>query len=235
MERQDNRIGDHAAFCVAGIAMLGLLSFLALKSPMVIHKLELPILSLQSRVFGACLFDDDLKKENRRISRIISVMDREVKKGHGYSTINTCALRGAVRKASVKTAFTARYIAVILVIAAGSLMIVSAVRARDMLHDRRENVHAYGAAGVEGFIRVVGRYIAGDVISAIRGSPTPQNLCDAFRTARQHVNIPCCAVGRLFPKGSAERMALLGYGKTKVTFAQEKDAAACPDEEKIDH
>ena len=234
MERQGNRIGDHAVYCVAGIAMLGLLSYLALKSPMVIHKLELPILSVQSKIFGACLFDEDFEKENRRISRIISIMDREVEKRRGYRTINTHALRGAVRKASVKTTLAARYTAVIFFIAAGSLMIVSAVRARDMLHDRRENIRVSGAAGVEGFIRIVGGYLTGDVISTVRRSPTPGNLCDAFRTARQCVNIPCCAVGRLFPKGSAQRLALLGFGKTKVTFAREKDAGG-PDAVKTDH
>lgn len=225
MERQGNRVGDHGVYCAVGIAILGLLSYLASQSPVVIHKLDLPILSVQAKIFSVCFFSDDFEKEHHQILKIMSIMDKEAGKRSGYRTINTPALKDTVRKVSVKTAFTARYLTIIIFILAGSLMIISTVRTRDILYDKRENINTSGKTGVEGFIGITGGYLTGEAVSVIRASPTPENLDNAFRAVRERINIPCSVVGRLFPKGSAERLTLLGYGKTKVFFAQEKDPA----------
>jgi len=190
-----------------------------------LHKLDLPILGIQAKIYSKCFFGDDLEREHRQISKIITIMDREVKKRGSYRTINTSALRSHINKVSERTILTTRCLTFIFFIVSGSLMIISTIRTRDVLYNSRENIHKFHKTGTEGFIGVAGKYLPPDVVSLVRASPTPETLGDAFRFVRERVNIPCSIVGRLFPKGSAERLTLLGYGKTSVVFAEDAGRA----------
>ncbi len=86
-----------------------------------------------------------------------------------------------------------------------------------------ENISAFQGNGVEGFIQLVGKHVEPGTIELIKRSPTSCNLGQAFRAARENVNIPCSAAARLFPRGSRERLALLEYGKANVRFAEDPE------------
>jgi len=218
VERQDGRVSDHAVYFVAGIVIFGLLAYLASRSAVVLHKVDLPTLRMQAKTFSL-LPGDDHAIELLRIANISRIVDTEVARRGSYERIRAAALRKAITDASGKTRNTMRILVCVLLGSLGSLVTIRTARAHGRLHDSRENVRLSERAGVEGFIRIVGRYIDPGMAARLKESPTSENLADAFRVARDRVNIPCSTVARLFPKGTPERMALLEYGKVHVRFA----------------
>lgn len=219
MERQDGRVSDHAVYFVAGIVIFGLLAYLASRSAVVLHRVDLPTLRAQAKTFSHLFPGDDHAIELRRIENISRIVDTEVVRTGSYERIRTAALRKAITDASQKTRNTMRILVCVFLGSLGSLMIIRTARAHGRLHDNRENVRLSERAGVEGFLRIVGRYIDPGMAARLKESPTSENLADAFRAARDRVNIPCSTVARLFPKGTPERTALLEYGKVQVRFA----------------
>jgi len=219
VERQDGRVSDHAVYFVAGIVIFGLLAYLASRSAVALHRVDLPILRVQAKTFSHLLPGDDHAIELRRIENIARIVDTEVTRRGSYERIRTAAFRKAITDASGKTRKTMRILVCILLGSLGSLVIIRTARAHGGLYDSRENVRVPEKAGVEGFLRIVGGYIDPGMAARLKESPTSENLADAFRVARDRVNIPCCTVARLFPKGSPERRALLEYGKFQVHFA----------------
>jgi len=219
MERQDGRVGDHAIYFAAGIVIFSLLAYLASRSAVVLHRIDLPIIRLQAKTFSWCLPGDDHEKEWRRVENILRIVDAEVVRRGSYVTIRTAALKKAIMAASKKTRKTAQTLACAVLGFMGSLVIIRTVKVHSRLYNSRENFRVPERAGVEGFLKIVGRYLEPGMAERIRKSPAPENLGDAFRVARDRVNIPCSTVARLFPKDTPERMALLGYGKTGVVFA----------------
>lgn len=218
MERQDGRVSDHAVYFVAGIVIFGLLAYLASQSAVVLHRVDLPIIRVQAKTFSHLLPGDDHAVELRRIENIARIVDAEVARRGSYERIRTAAFRKVLTDASGKTRNTMRIFVCVLLGSLGSLVIIRTARARGRLHDSRENVRLSERAGVEGFLRIVGRYIDPGMAARLKESPTPENLAGAFRAARDRVNIPCCTVARLFPKGTPERRVLLEYGKVHVQF-----------------
>lgn len=218
MERQDSRVGDHAIYFAGAIVILGLLAHCASRSAVVLHNIDLPLIRLQAKIFSRCL-PGDHQVELRKVENILRIVDAEVGRRGGYATIRTAALRKAIVAASRNTRKTARNLACAVLCLMGSLMMIRTVKGHRGLYDSRENVRVPERAGVEGFIRIVGRHLEPGMAERVRRSPTPENLGDAFRAARDRANIPCSTVARLFPKDAPERLVLLGYGKTGITFA----------------
>ncbi len=222
MERQDGRVSDHGIFFVAGIFIFGILAFFAFRSPVALHRIELPLLRVQAHIFSCCPIGEDHGMELRRIEHIIAIVDTEVERTGNYSRINAGALRKAVIAASRRTKRTVRILTCVLLCVLGSFVAMRIARVRGRLYDRRENVRVRGGSGVEGFLRVAGRHLEPDTAARLKKAPTPEDLADAFAAVRKKVNIPCSVVGRLFAKGTRERMVLLGYGKVRVAFAGEE-------------
>jgi hypothetical protein len=228
VERQDGKASDHGIFFVAGIFVLGLLAFVASRSPVVLHRIELPLLRIQAKIYSCFPIGEDHGTELLRIENILAIVDAEVARTGNYGRINTKALGKAMTAASRSTKSTTRILSCTLVCVLGSLVAIRTVRVRRRLHDNRENVLVGRRQGVEGFLQVTGRYLEPDTAVHLSREPTPERLADAFSAVRAKVNIPCSVVARLFERGSRERMALLGYGKVSVTFADEKmDAGIC--------
>jgi len=219
VERQDGRVSDHAVYFVAGIVIFGLLAYLASRSAVVLHRVDLPTLRVQAKIFSHLLPGDYHAIELRRIENIARIVDAEVARRGSYERIRTAAFRKAITDASCKTRNTMRILVCVLLGSLGSLVIIRTARVHGRLHDSRENVRLSERAGVEGFLRIVGRHIDPGMAARLKESPTSENLADAFRVARDRVNITCCTVARLFPKGTPERTALLEYGKVYVRFA----------------
>lgn len=224
MERQDGRVGDHAIYFAAGIVIFGLLAYFASRSAVVLHRVDLPVIRLQAKIFSWCFPGDDHKIELHRVEYILGIVNAEVVRRGGYATIRTAALKKAVIAASKKTRKTTQTFACAVLGLLGSLVTIRTMKVRSRLYDSRENFRVPERAGVEGFLRIVGRYLDPGIAERVRKSPAPENLGDAFRAARDRANIPCSTVARLFPKGSPERLALLAYGKTGVTFARDTRA-----------
>ena len=222
VERQDGRVSDQGIFFVAGIFVFGLLACFASRSAVVLHRIELPLLRTQAKIFSRYLISKDHEMELRRIETILGIVDSEVAKTGSYARIKTEVLRKAMINASKQTKNTTGILACVPLCSLGSLVAIRAVRVRRRLYDRRENVRPSGRKGVEGFLGVTGRYLKPDAAARLRKAPTPENLADAFSAVRMEVNIPCSVVARLFPRGTKERMVLLGYGKVRVAFAGEE-------------
>ncbi len=220
MERQDGRVEDHAIYFAAGIVIFGLLAYFASRSAVVLHRIDLPVIRLQAMAFSRCLPGDDHEIELRRVEYILRIVDAEVGRRGSYATIRTTALNKAITAASKKTRKTTQTFVCAVLGFMGSLVIIGTAKVRGRLYDSRENFRVPERAGVEGFLRIVGRHLDPDMAERVRKSPVPENLGDAFRAARDRVNIPCSTVARLFPKGTPERLALLEYGKTGVAFAE---------------
>ncbi len=224
MERQDGRVSDHGRFFVAGMLVFGLLAFLASRSAVVLHKFELPFLLAQAKIFSKYLLSEEYQTELHRIENILRIVDGEVAKRGGYARIRAGALRKAMLTSSKRTRNTTRFLTCILLCLLGLPVVMRAVRANRRLYDHRENVLVQTRKGVEGFLAVTGRHLDPDRAVRLRNMPTAENLADAFSAVRMRVNIPCSLVARLFPRGTKERMVLLGYGKERVAFAVEKTA-----------
>ncbi|HOD76062.1 MAG TPA: hypothetical protein PKJ17_08545 [Syntrophorhabdaceae bacterium] len=222
MERQDGKASDHGIFFVAGIFVLGLLGFFASRSPVVLHRIELPLLRIQAKIYSCCPTGEGHAMELLRIENILAIVDREVGRTGNYGRISTKALGKAMTAASERTKRTTRILSCALVCALGSLVAIRSVRVRRRLHDNRENVRFSRRKGVEGFLQVAGRYLEPDMAVRLGSAPTPEKLADAFGVVRAKVNMPCSVVARLFERGTRERMALLQYGKVRVTFADEE-------------
>lgn len=222
MERQDGRTSDHGVFFVAGIFVIGLLACFVSQSPVVLHRIELPLLRMQAKVYSCCPIGRDHGVELLRIDNILAIIDREIARTGNYGRINARALRKAMTAASRSTKSTTRILSCTFLCALGSLVAIRTVRVRRRLYDKRENVRTGRGKGVEGFLGVAGRYLEPDMAVSLSREPTPERLADAFSAVRAKVNMPCSVVARLFERGTRERMALLGYGKVRVTFADEE-------------
>ncbi|MBP1747997.1 MAG: hypothetical protein H6Q52_536 [Deltaproteobacteria bacterium] len=220
MERNEIKSSDHIAYVVASLAILALLAFFASRSVIVIHKMELPILRFQAGLFNYFLSGHDYEIELYRIQNINNVLDEEFTKNNNYSTIKTDILKEAVRTSSTHTRNSTRILVFIFLGSVGLLIVCTVIRARNRLYEKRENIRSFQDKGVEGYIRLVGPHLEAGMIELIKRSPTPDHLGNAFRTAREKVNIPCSVAARLFPRGSRERLVLLEYGKAKVRFAE---------------
>ena len=220
MERQNNRTGDHAAYCAAAVVILSLLTYCASSSAFVLHRFDLPVNCLQTKIFSRFFLSKDYDIEHRKIRKILYIVDTEVMKRGGYATINTTALKSAILGASKRTRSTTRMIAYALFALNGSFMIYAALRARRRIYGSNMKIEKPAAQGVEGFIRTVGEYLTPEIYERVIAAPTPECLGEAFSTARERVNIPCSIVARMFPKNSRERLTLLAYGKNNVRFAQ---------------
>jgi hypothetical protein len=228
VERQDGKVSDHGIFLVAGIFVLGVLAFLASRSPVVLHKIELPLLRIQAKIYSCCPIGEGQGMELRRIEHIIAIVDTEVERTGNYSRINAGALRKATVAASGRTKGTGRVLTCILLCGVGSFVAIRTARVRGRLYDSRENVRVPRRMEIEGFLGMTGRYLEPDTAACLKKAPTPENLADAFSSVRTKVNMPCSVVARLFKPGTPERMALLGYGKVRVTFAREEtDGGIC--------
>lgn len=228
MERQDGKVSDHGVFFVAGIFVFGVLVFFASRSPVVLHRIELPLLRIQAKIYSYCPIGGDRGMELPRIENIFAIVDAEVARTGNYGRINTKALRKAMIAASASTRSATRIVSCTLVFALGSLVAIRTVRSRRRLYDHRENVRIAGGKGVEGFLRVAGRHLDPDMAARLSRAPTPERLAEAFGAVREKVNMPCSVVARLFERGTRERMALLEYGKARVTFAEEEmDCGSC--------
>ncbi len=221
MERQDGRVSDQGMFFVAGIFVFGVLAFFASRSPVVLHRIELPLLRAEAKIFTCCPTGEAHGMELSRIENILAILDTEVARTGNYTRINGRALRKAMTSASRRTRRTGRILACTLMCMLGSLVMAQVFRVRRRLYDSRESVRTTGKRGIEGFLRVTERHLDPDMRALLSRAPTPENLIDAFSAVRAKVNIPCSVVARLFERGTRERMALLGYGKTQVVFADE--------------
>ncbi|MBP1749957.1 MAG: hypothetical protein H6Q52_2496 [Deltaproteobacteria bacterium] len=199
--------------------MLALLAYLALQSIIFIHRIELPILSIEGRLCAYLFPGPDLQAESHRIERIRDALDNEFAKRKDYSTINTGKVKKAITASSVRTRRYTHIIVSVILGLFGSSLIVTTMRARNRLYEERKGPDAPWGRGTEGFIRLVREHVDPGMIELIRNSPTPHNLANAFRAARENVNIPCSTAARLFPRNAAERMAILEYGKERVRFA----------------
>jgi len=223
LEQNCTKGSDHIVYVAASLIMLALLAYFASQSVIVIHRIELPVLSIEARLCAYLFPGLDLKAESQRIEGIRDALDNEFAKRKNYSTIDT----GKVRKAiSASSARTRRYTHIILSVILGffgSSIILTAMRARNRLYEEGKGPGTSRGQGVEGFIRLVREHVDPGVIELVRNSPRPHNLADAFRAAREKVNIPCSTAARLFPRNSAERMAILEYGKERVRFAEYPD------------
>ena len=105
-----------------------------------------------------------------------------------------------------------------------------AMKSRSRIFDVGKDT-SFRTVGVDGFLGVVGEHLGPDMIRMVRSSPTPENLAEAFTMAREKANIPCSLVGRMFPRDSRERLVLMEYGKTHVSFDVRKWRAQVAREE----
>ncbi len=222
VERQDGKVSDQGIFFVAGIFVFGVLAFLASRSAVVLHRIELPLLRAEARILAWCPMGEVHGMELSRIENILAVVDTEVMRTGNYTRINGGALRRAVTTASRRTRKTGRILACTLLCFLGSLVMAQTFRVRRRLYDSRESVRAPDRRGIEGFLRATEDHLDPGMKALLSKAPTPENLIDAFTQVRAKVNIPCSVVARLFGRGTGERMALLGYGKTRVAFADEE-------------
>jgi len=221
VDRQDGRVSDHGVFFVAGIFMFGLLAYCASRSAVVVHRVELPLLREQARIYSRFPLGRDHEMELRRIENILRIVDGEIARRGNYARIKAAVLRKAMINASGRTAKTTLILTCIILCSMGSFILIQAVRVHRRLYDSRENVRVSRRRGVEGFLGVAGRHLKPGMEARLREAPTPENLAEAFGVVRMKVNIPCSVVARLFPPETKERMALLGYGKVGVIFADE--------------
>jgi len=222
VERQDGRVSDQGIFFVAGIFVFGVLAFLASRSAVVLHRIELPLLRAEARILTCCPMGEVHGMELSRIEDILAIVDTEVARTGNYARINGGALRRAMTSASRRTRRTERVLACTLLCLLGFPVMARTFRARRRLYDSRESARAPGGRGIEGFLRVTEKHLDPGMKALLSKAPTPENLIDAFTQVRAKVNIPCSVVARLFGRGTRERMALLGYGKTRVAFADEE-------------
>jgi hypothetical protein len=221
LEQNGTKGSDHIVYIVASLIVLALLAYFALQSIIVIHRIELPVLSIEARLCAYLFRGPDLEEESRRIDHLRDALDNEFAKRKNYSTIDTDKVKKAIIAYSVRTCRYTHIILSVMLGLFGSFIILTAMRARNRLYEQQRGPGAPWGRGTEGFTRLVREHVGPDVI--IRNSPTPHNLANAFRAARENVNIPCSTAARLFPRNSAERMAILEYGKERVRFAEYPD------------
>lgn len=221
MERNEIKSSDHVVYFAAGIGILALLAFFALRSVLVLHRFELPALNFQAHFFSHIFPSPEYETESYKIQGIRDTLDAQLTKRNNYSTINADVLRRIIRSSSEHTRNCARVLVSVFLGLLGLLLTGIVIRARNRLYETPENVRVPRQNGVEGFILLVGQHLDPGTIELVTRSPTPRNLENAFRAARERVNIPCSVAARLFPKRSKERLALLEYGKANVKFAED--------------
>ncbi len=221
MERNEIKSSDHVVYIAASVAILALLAFFAARSVLVLHRFELPALYFQAHLFSHVFVSEDYETESCQIQNIRNALDAEFIKRNNYSSIKAETLRKIVRSSSAHTRNCTRVLVSVFLGSFGLLITGMVVRARNRLYETRENVRSIQQNGVEGFIRLIGQHLDPGTMELVRRSPTPRNLENAFRAAREKVNIPCSVAARLFPRRSKERLALLEYGKAKVRFAED--------------
>lgn len=227
MERNEIRSPDHIVYVVASLTMLALLAFFASQSVIVVHRIELPVLRFQAELFSRLFPGTDYEVESYRIQSIKNALDAEFAKKNSYPAIRKDMLKKAVRASSVHTRDRTRILVSILLGSFGLIMIGTVMRVRGRLYETRESIRPFQGNGVEGFVRLVGQHLDPGMVELVKRSPTPRHLVNAFAAAREKVNIPCSVAARLFPRGSQERLAVLEYGKAKVTFAEGPEERSC--------
>lgn len=228
MERIEKKSSDDFAYVVAGLAILVLLTFFALRSAIVLHRITLPSLHFQASLYTRLFSCPDYEIELYRIRTIRNALDAELARKGSYAGIRKDMLKKAVESSSVHTTACTRYIAAVFLGSCGLLITVNVMKARRRLYGTRKDLRQPGQKGIGGFIGVVGAHLDPGMITLLEKYPTADNLRHAFRMAREKVNIPCSIAARMFPEGSKERLAILEYGKTKVRFACREDAGEVP-------
>ncbi len=228
MERIEKKSSDDVAYVVAGLAILALLTFFALRSTIVLHRITLPSLHFQASLYARLFSCPDYEIELYRIRSVRDTLDAELARKGSYAGIRKDVLEKAVESSSGHTTACTRFIAAVFLGSGGLLITVNVMRARRRLYGTRKDTRLPGKKGIEGFIGVVGAHLDPGMITLIEKYPTADNLGHAFRMAREEVNIPCSIAARMFPEGSGERLAILEYGKAKVRFARREDAGEAP-------
>jgi hypothetical protein len=228
LERIEKKSSDDITYVFAGLAILAMLAFFALRSVIVLHRITLPALYFQANVYSRLFSCPDYKVELYRIRNIRNLLDAELAKKGNYAAIRKDMLIGAVESSSEYTTACTRIITAIVLGSCGLLITGSAMRTRHRLYGTRKDVRHPGQKGIEGFVRLLEDHLGPGMVTLIQKYPGPDNLGHAFSMAREKANIPCSLAARLFPKGSKERLAILEYGKAKVTFALQEGTGEAP-------
>lgn len=220
MERNEAKGSDSIVYMIASMGIIALLACIASRSVIVLHRIELPALSFQANLYSHIFAGPEYDAELSRMQKITNVLNTEFAKKDNYSTIRTSVLRDIVRSSSVHTRNRTCVLSSALLGLFGLLITGTTMKTRRRLYQTRNDIRSLRKRGVEGFIRLVGQHLSPDSAESVKRSPDPENLARAFEEVREKVNIPCSVVARLFPRNSKERMALLAYGKSRVTFAE---------------
>lgn len=205
---------------LGAMAIFAALGWFALHSPYILHRMELPFLVAESRIYSV-VSASVYGKEHRGLTRLLNAMNDEYKR-NGYKRTDGAKARRYARKLARRTIMTTKIVS-FTVLACLFIPFLQTVRdARKSAFDRDQYIKTPQAKGLEGFILGVKAYLPPAVLENLRKEPTPANIAAAFTLARQKANLPNNLSGRLFPPWSKERIAIYQYGKGLIEYDMKK-------------
>ena len=213
--RQDTGQKENFFVVLGAIVVFAFLTWVAMRSPYILHRIELPVLQAQAKTYSVAA--GVYGREHAALTSLRTVINEEYKR-NGYKRINAGKAREFAYRYGEKTILTSKIIALILLVAGIIPFVRSSLRARKYAYDKNQYIPIPPVKGVEGFIMVIGKHLPDDIKERLRAEPTVENLTAAFTIAREKANIPNNIVGRLFPRWSKERFALYEYGKGFVEY-----------------
>ncbi len=205
---------------LGAVAVFAVLVWVTLQSPYILHRLELPLLITESRIYST-VSNSVYGSEHRALTGLLKTMKDEYAK-NGYKRIDGKKARKYARNIAARTILTTKAIS-LAILACLLFPFLKIVRsARKTAFDTDQYIQIPRAGGIDGFILGVEKYLPPGVIENLRNAPTAANIAAAFTIARQRVNLPNNLLGRLFPPWSNERMTIYEYGKGLVEYDMER-------------
>jgi len=205
---------------LGAVAVFAVLVWFTLQSPYILHRLELPLLITESRIYSTAS-SSVYGGEHRALSGLLKTIKDEYAR-NGYKRIDGKKARKYARNIAARTIMTTKAIS-LAVLACLLFPFLKIVRsARKSAFDMDQYIQIPQAGGIDGFILGVEKYLPAGVIENLRNDPTAANIAAAFTMVRQRANLPNNLLGRLFPAGSDERMTIYEYGKDLVEYDMER-------------
>lgn len=205
---------------LGAIAIFAVLGWFALQSPYILHRIELPLLITESKIYSV-ISKSTYGQEYQDLTGFLKTMKAEYKQ-NGYKRIDAKKARKYTHNLATRTIMTTKAISLFILICLFIPFLKAVRNARKSVFDLDQYIQIPRVKGAEGFILGIERYLPKNVVENLRKDPSVTNISAAFTIARQKANLPNNLSGRLFPPRSDERMAIYEYGKGLVEYDRDR-------------